>query len=81
LGEGESGIATYRDLVVWQKAIDLCVIVYQACSSFPRTELYELADQMKRASVSISSNIAEGQARLSRCRIYSLSFDCQGLSR
>jgi four helix bundle protein len=50
-------------LLVWQKAIELCINVYQACSSFPRSELYGLADQMERASVSISSNIAEGQAR------------------
>jgi four helix bundle protein len=58
------GSQSYRDLLVWQKGIELSVLVYQACSSFPKTELYGLADQMKRASVSIPSNIAEGQARL-----------------
>jgi four helix bundle protein len=57
------GSQSYQDLLVWQKGLELCISVYQACSSFPRSELYALADQMKRASVSISSNIAEGQAR------------------
>ena len=54
---------SFRDLIVWQKGIELCLRVYEAYSSFPRSELYGLTDQMKRASVSISSNIAEGQAR------------------
>ena len=57
------GSQSYRDLVIWQKGIELSVLVYQACSNFPKTELYGLADQMKRAAASISSNIAEGQAR------------------
>jgi four helix bundle protein len=50
---------------VWQKGIALCVEVYKVCESFPKSELYGLADQMKRAAVSISSNIAEGQGRQS----------------
>ena len=54
---------SYKDLLVWQKSIDLSVTVYEACSSFPGSELYGLADQMKRAAVSVPSNIAEGQAR------------------
>lgn len=54
---------SYRDLIVWQKGIELCCTVYQVCSAFPKSELYGLADQMKRAAVSIPSNIAEGQAR------------------
>ena len=54
---------SYRDLIVWQKGIELCCIVYEVCSAFPKSELYGLADQMKRAAVSIPSNIAEGQAR------------------
>ncbi|HXM35350.1 MAG TPA: four helix bundle protein, partial [Pyrinomonadaceae bacterium] len=57
------GSRSYRDLIVWQKSIALCKDVYQICESFPRSELYGLADQMKRAAVSVSSNIAEGQAR------------------
>jgi four helix bundle protein len=54
---------SYRDLLVWQKSIELCIKVYEACRDFPRSETYGLMDQMKRASVSVPSNIAEGQAR------------------
>ena len=57
------GSQSYKDLMVWQKSIALCTEVYKVCESFPRSELYGLADQMKRAAVSVSSNIAEGQAR------------------
>jgi four helix bundle protein len=57
------GSQSYKDLLVWQKSIALCTKVYKLCEKFPRSELYGLADQMKRASVSVSSNIAEGQAR------------------
>jgi len=57
------GSQSYRDLLVWQKSIVLCKQVYKVCEAFPRSELYGLADQMKRAAVSVSSNIAEGQAR------------------
>lgn len=57
------GSQSYRDLIVWQKSIALCKQVYKLCTSFPKSELYGLADQMKRAAVSVASNIAEGQAR------------------
>ena len=57
------GSQSYRDLLVWQKGIELCLTVYRTCSAFPKSELYGLADQMKRAALSIPSNIAEGQAR------------------
>lgn len=57
------GSQSYKDLVVWQKSIRLCTQVYKLCESFPRSELFGLADQMKRAAVSVSSNIAESQAR------------------
>ena len=57
------GSQSYRDLMVWQKSIALCIQVYKACEKFPKSELYGLADQMKRAAVSVSSNIAEGQGR------------------
>ena len=56
---------SYRDLLVWQKGIALCIQVYKVCESFPKGELYGLADQMKRAAVSVPSNIAEGQGRQS----------------
>jgi len=54
---------SYRDLLVWQKSIALCIKVYKICELFPKSELYGLAGQMKRASVSVPSNVAEGQAR------------------
>ena len=50
----------HRDLVVWQKAMDLVVAVYKLTKSFPKTEIYGLASQMQRAAVSVPSNIAEG---------------------
>lgn len=54
----------YRDLVVWQKAIELTVCVYKLTRSFPGHELNGLVSQMRRASVSVASNIAEGRGRL-----------------
>ncbi len=54
---------TYRDLIVWKKAMDLTEEVYRVTNSFPRHELYGLTNQMRRAAVSIPSNIAEGQGR------------------
>ncbi len=54
---------SYKDLVIWQKAIDLVVDVYQVVKSFPREELYALSDQIKRSAVSVPSNIEEGQSR------------------
>lgn len=54
----------YRDLIVWQKAIDLVTEIYRLTRDFPKEELYGLTSQIRRSSVSIPSNIAEGQARL-----------------
>ena len=54
---------TYRDLLVWQKSMQLVTEIYRLTSSFPRTESYGLTSQMRRASISIPSNLAEGQAR------------------
>lgn len=53
----------YQDLIVWQKAMDLVVNVYGLVKLLPREEMFSLSDQMKRAAVSIPSNIAEGQSR------------------
>lgn len=53
----------YRELIVWQKGIELVLLVYKITRSFPKEELYSLSDQMKRSSVSIPSNIAEGFGR------------------
>jgi four helix bundle protein len=56
----------FKDLVVWQKAMDLVVLVYQLSDGFPRRELYSLTDQIRRAAVSVPSNIAEGQAHFNK---------------
>jgi four helix bundle protein len=56
---------TYRDLVAWKLGMDLVEECYKATTSFPRSELYGLTGQLRRASVSIPSNVAEGHARRS----------------
>jgi four helix bundle protein len=56
----------YKDLIAWQKAMDLVSVFYDATDDFPKRETYSLTDQMRRAAVSIPSNIAEGQAHFSR---------------
>ena len=54
----------YRELLVWQKAKALAVHVYKSTDQFPRNETYGLISQLRRAAVSVASNIAEGQGRL-----------------
>ncbi len=56
----------YRDLVVWQQAMDVTVETYRLTSSFPKEEMFGLTSQMRRAAVSIASNIAEGEGRKSK---------------
>jgi four helix bundle protein len=53
----------YRDLIVWQEGIDLAKAVYKLTQRLPRLEIHALSDQIRRAAVSVPSNIAEGQAR------------------
>jgi four helix bundle protein len=53
----------YRELIVWQKAIVLVEEVYRVTNGFPKTEIYALTNQIRRAAVSVPSNIAEGQGR------------------
>ena len=55
---------SYRELLVWQKAKTLAVHTYKATANFPKSETYGLTSQIRRASVSVVSNIAEGQGRL-----------------
>jgi four helix bundle protein len=56
----------YRDLIAWQKAMSLVTEIYRVTQSFPREELYGLTSQLRRAAVSVPSNLAEGYARNSR---------------
>jgi four helix bundle protein len=56
-------IKSHRDLVAWQKAMDLTMMVYNASKLFPKEETYGLTSQMRRAAVSVPANIAEGQGR------------------
>lgn len=58
-------IKSYKDLIMWQKAKDFAVGVYGATGRFPKEELYGLTSQLRRAAVSIASNIAEGFRRKS----------------
>lgn len=58
-------VRSYRDLLVWQKGVDLCVELYRATEAFPDHERYGLQSQIRRAGVSISSNVAEGHQRSS----------------
>jgi four helix bundle protein len=51
----------YKDLIAWQKAMDLVDLVYRMTDKFPKREVYSLTDQIRRVAVSIPSNIAEGQ--------------------
>jgi four helix bundle protein len=57
---------TYKELIVWQKSVELVTMIYSITKSFPKDELYGLTNQVRRASVSIPSNIAEGFGRNSK---------------
>ncbi len=61
--KSETAIKSHRDLFVWQKAMDLTVLVYHLTKDFPRAETYGLTSQIRRCSASIPANIAEGQGR------------------
>ena len=64
-------LKNYQDLIAWQKSMDLVEEVYRSSKDFPREEMYGLTSQIRRAAVSIPSNIAEGQGR----RTLQTSFD------
>ena len=67
LNPGDAGrskpVQSYRDLLVWQKSMALAKAIYQITAAFPSEEKFGLISQMRRAAVSVPSNIAEGQAR------------------
>ena len=56
----------HRDLLVWQKSMALVTAIYRVTQSFPNSELYGLTNQIRRAAVSVPSNLAEGHGRTSR---------------
>jgi four helix bundle protein len=58
-----SQIESHRDLIVWQKAMDLAVMVYELTRGFPKEETYRLTNQLTRAIASVPANIAEGHSR------------------
>ena len=57
-------VQSFRDSIAWQRAMDLSTAVYAVTRGFPRGEMFGLTNQLRRASVSVASNIAEGQGRL-----------------
>src|SRR5258708_26045115 len=57
-------IQSFRDIQVWQRSMELTVVVYRFTQSFPREEMFGLTSQLRRCAISIPSNIAEGQGRL-----------------
>ena len=59
-------IGSFKDLIVWQRAVELTLAIYQLTGAFPSTEQFGLTNQLRRASVSIASNIAEGYGRPTR---------------
>ena len=59
-------VRSFRDLIVWQRSIQMSVAVYRLTQQFPREELYGITSQMLMATVSVASNIAEGHGRLNR---------------
>jgi len=63
-------IQSYKDLIVWQKSMDLVVAIYELTDYFPKSEIYGLTSQMRRSAISIPSNIAEGRRRGSRKDYY-----------
>lgn len=65
-GSSKTEIKSFKDLIVWQKAMDLTIEIYQMTKEFPQAEQYGLVSQMRRCAVSIPSNIAEGKRRGTR---------------
>ena len=71
-------VQSYRELIVWQKSMDVVELIYRATKKFPREEIYGLTSQIRRMAVSIPSNIAEGQARKSTAEFKNFLSIAQG---
>ncbi len=68
----------YKELTAWQRSMDLVREVYRSTRSFPREELFGLSSQMRRAAVSVPSNIAEGKGRYSRKELIQFLYKARG---
>jgi four helix bundle protein len=66
VAENEMQVKSYQQLIAWQKAIALVTHIYSVTAGFPRDEIYGLTSQLRRAAVSVPSNIAEGQGRATK---------------
>lgn len=77
-GNGTTKPKHYKDLIVWQKAMALAKAVYRITEKFPGDERYGMTSQMRRAAVSIPSNIAEGQARRNTKEFLQFLFHARG---
>jgi four helix bundle protein len=64
-GERDAMASSYKELRVWKQSVDLALEIYRETQNFPKHELYGLTSQLRRAAVSVSSNIAEGKGRSS----------------
>lgn len=73
-------MTTHKDLIVWQKSMQLVVLIYKITKSFPKDELFGLVSQMRKAVVSIPSNIAEGHGRCSNKELVRFLFISLGSS-
>ena len=65
-GIGPFKVSSYKDIVVWQKSVELVTEIYAATAKFPREEVFGLTSQLRRCAVSAPSNIAEGQGRATK---------------
>jgi four helix bundle protein len=75
---GGTTVDNYRDLIAWQKAKDLALGIYACTREFPTSEVYGLASQMRRAAVSVPSNIAEGKGRYSQRELVQFLLHARG---
>jgi four helix bundle protein len=71
-------VLSYRDLVAWQKAVELVTHIYQLTRKFPKDELFGLTSQIRRAAVSIPSNIAEGRGKSSKGEFQQYLYHARG---
>jgi four helix bundle protein len=78
MAESGAQIRSHRDLIAWQRAMDLVVAVYQATKTFPKEEVYGLTSQIRRAATSIPANIAEGQGRRSKAEFRQFLSNARG---